>query len=72
MSLVQVLRNSALDKPFNLSVPKTNTYKCYKTLIFFFYSQSYGFSSSHVEMWELDPKEGWAPKNWRFWIVVLD
>ena len=36
------------------------------------YSQSYGFSSSHVLMWELDPKEGWALKNWCFHIVVLD
>ena len=27
------------------------------------YSQSYGFSSSHVWMWTLDHKEGWAPKN---------
>ena len=35
------------------------------------YSQSYGFSSSHVWMWELDHKEGWAPKNWCFWTVVL-
>ena len=35
-------------------------------------SQSYGFSSSHVWMWELDLKEGWAPKNWCFWIVVLE
>ena len=35
-------------------------------------SQSYGFSSSHVRMWELDPKEGWAPKNWCFWTVVLE
>ena len=34
-------------------------------------SQSYGFSSSHVWMWELDHKEGWAPKNWYFWTVVL-
>ena len=34
-------------------------------------SQSCGFSSSHVWMWELDHKEGWAPKNWCFWIVVL-
>ena len=33
-------------------------------------SQSYGFSSNHVWMWELDPKEGWAPKNWCFWTVV--
>ena len=36
------------------------------------YSQSCGFSSSHVWMWELDHKEGWAPKNWNFWIVVLE
>ena len=35
-------------------------------------SQSYGFSSSHVWMWELDYKESWAPKNWRFWTVVLE
>ena len=33
--------------------------------------QSHGFSSSHVWMWELDHKEGWA-KNWCFWIVVLE
>ena len=32
------------------------------------YSQNYGFSSSHVWMWELDHKEGWTPKNWCFWI----
>ena len=35
-------------------------------------SQSYGFSSSHIQMWELDHKEGWAPKNWCFQIVVLE
>ena len=34
-------------------------------------SQSYGFSSSHVWMWELDHKEGWVSKNWHFQIVVL-
>ena len=34
-------------------------------------SQSYGFSSSHVWMWELDCKEGWVLKNWGFWTVVL-
>ena len=34
-------------------------------------SQSYGFSSGHVWMWELDYKESWAPKNWYFWTVVL-
>ena len=36
------------------------------------YSQSYGFSSSHVWMWELDHKESWVPKNWCFWTVVLE
>ena len=35
-------------------------------------SHSYGFSSSHVWMWELDHKENWAPKNWCFWTVVLE
>ena len=34
-------------------------------------SQSSGFSSSHVWMWELDYKESWVPKNWCFWTVVL-
>ena len=36
------------------------------------YSQSYGFSSGHVWMWELDCEEGWVPKNWCFWTVVLE
>ena len=35
-------------------------------------SQSYGFSSSCVRMWELDHKEGWAQNNWCFWTVVLE
>ena len=35
-------------------------------------SQGYGFSSGHVWMWELDHKESWAPKNWCFWIGVLE
>ena len=34
--------------------------------------QSYGFSSSHVWMWELDHKESWAPKNRCFWTMVLE
>ena len=34
-------------------------------------SQSYGFSSSHVWMWELNYKESWAPKDWCFWTVLL-
>ena len=36
------------------------------------YSQSYGFSSSHVRIGELGHKEGLVPKYWCFWIVVLD
>ena len=36
------------------------------------YSQSYGSSSNHVQMWELEHKEGWVPKNWCFQTVVLE
>ena len=35
-------------------------------------SQSYGFSSSCVWMWELDHKESWVLKNWCFWTAVLE
>ena len=35
-------------------------------------SQNYDFSSSHVQMWELDHKEGTVPKNWCFWMVMLE
>ena len=35
-------------------------------------SQSFGFSSSHMWMWELNYKESWAPKNWCFWTVMLE
>ena len=35
-------------------------------------SQGYGFSSSHVWMWELDREESWALKDWCFWTVVLE
>ena len=34
--------------------------------------QSYGFSSGHVWMWDLDCEESWVPKNWCFWTVVLE
>ena len=30
------------------------------------------FSNGHVWLWELDCEEGWAPKNWCFWTVVLE
>ena len=35
-------------------------------------SQSYGFFSSHIWLWELDHKESWALKNWCFWTMVLE
>ena len=35
-------------------------------------SKSYGFSNSHLRMWELEHKESWALKNWCFWTVVLE
>ena len=35
-------------------------------------SQSCGFSSSHVGMWEMDYKDSWALKNWCFWTLVLE
>ena len=36
------------------------------------YGQSYGFSSNHVQLWELDHKEGWAMENWYLGILVLE
>ena len=38
----------------------------------FWRTTSFGFSSSHVWMWELDYKESWVLKNWSFWTVVLE
>ena len=35
-------------------------------------SQGYGFSSSHVWMWDLDYKESWVLKYWCFWTVLLE
>ena len=35
-------------------------------------SWRYGFSCGHVWTWELDCEEGWAPRNWCFWTVVLE
>ena len=36
-----------------------------------FINQSYGFSSSHVWIWELDYKDSWTLKNWCLWNIVL-
>ena len=43
-----------------LSIKKQRHHFANKVL----YSQGYGFSSSHVRMWELNHKKVWAPKNW--------
>ena len=52
---------------FRQHIKKQRHYFVYKSPS----SQSYGFSSSNVWMWELDYKESWGPKNWYFWTVVL-
>ena len=52
---------------FNVSIKKQKHYFANKDLS----SQGYGFSSSHVWMWELDCKESWVPKSWCFWTVTL-
>ena len=54
------------DKPKQY-VEKQRHYSADKGL----YNQSYGFSSSHVWIWDLDHKESWVLKNWCFWTVVL-
>ena len=51
---------------FNLHVVKSNFSQ------FSLYGQSYGFSGSHVQMWELDHKKGRTLKNWCFQIMVLE
>ena len=54
----------------------TNLYAVLKSRDYFankgLSSQSYSFSSSHAQMWELDHKEGWAPNDWCFWSVMLE
>ena len=59
--------NKSYDQP-RQHIKKQRHYFANKVLS----SQSYGFSSSHVWMWELGHKESWAPKNWCFWTVVLE
>ena len=56
---------------------KAMTTKCVKNQRYHFTnkgpsSQSYGFSRSHVWLYELECKEGWVLKNWYFWMVVLE
>ena len=59
--------NKSYDQPRQL-IKKQRHYFANKGLS----CPSYGFSSSHVWMWELDNKESWALKNWCFWTVVLE
>ena len=66
MKLKDTLWKESYDQP-RQNIKKQRHYFANKGLS----SQSYGFSSSHVWMWELDYKETWAPKNWCFWTVVL-
>ena len=49
-------------------IKKQRHYFAYKGLS----SQSYGFSSNHVWMWELGHREAWVPKNWCFQTVMLE
>ena len=51
---------------------KGKVQKCKNVKVKSPYSQRYGFSSNHVRVWELDHKEGWVPKNWCFWTMVLE
>ena len=55
------------DKP-RQCVKKQRSYFAYKGPS----SQSSGFSSSHIWMWEPDNKKGWVLKNWCFWTAVLE
>ena len=55
------------DKP-RQHIKKQRYHFAYKDLC----SQSYGFSRSHVGMWELDHREGWVPKNWCIPMMMLE
>ena len=63
--------------PEEINIEKDTCTQYIKNQTYYFadkslYSQSYGFSSSHVRMWELDNEKGWAPKNWCLWTVVME
>ena len=47
---------------------KEETLLCHKGL----YSQGYGLPSGHIQLWELDRKEGRTPKHWSLQTVVLE
>ena len=58
------------DKPKLFSKAKTSL--CWQRWHFVWQSQSYGFSSSHVQVWELNHEDGWTLKNWCFRKLVLE
>ena len=79
MSLALTLRKNivSIRYAFSLEEKLWQPKQCFQNQRYQFadkspYSQSYGFASSHVQMWELDHKEGWAPRNWCFWTVGLE
>ena len=61
-NLDSILKSRDITLPTNVSINKTMQDS----------KKNYGFSSSHLLMWKLDHKECWAPKNWCFWIVMLE
>ena len=61
-----LLERKAMRNLDNILKPETSL--CQQSL----YSQTNGFSSSHIWMWESDSKESWVLKNWCFWTVVLE
>ena len=68
LSALRVVSSAYLRLLIFLCIKKQGHYLADKGLS----SQSYGFSSSDVWMWELDHKESWAPKTWCFWTVLLE
>ena len=67
---------------FLSTAPQGKSYSCFSNMPSRFavalfadkglYIKNYDFSSSRVQVWALDHKEGWGPKNWCFWIVMLE
>ena len=73
MTLAMTLKDTCLswkesNDKFRQCIKKQRHYLAYKGPS----SQSYGFSSSNVWMWELDNKKGWERENWYLWAMVLE
>ena len=65
--LKDILWKKSYDKPRDTTMTKQRYHFVHRVL----YRQSYDCSSSHLQMWELNHKEGWALKSWCFWAVIL-